>query len=125
MFFILLGSFCIWAGQFVLMDFADMNMVAVSTDNAVDDVDDDDEWDEETRSQKDHELLAQRETKALRLLRALLGLTLLVSTALASWLVFRFMRRAEQRTMLSEVSRWHSVVSIASKRCICLVIFSF
>jgi hypothetical protein len=62
------------------------------------------EEDEESGNKKDNEALAQRETKVLQLLRALLALILIASTALASWLVFRFMRGAEQQAFASQVS---------------------
>jgi flagellar biogenesis protein FliO len=69
-------------------------------------VDDEEEAKEKEKmtNVKDNEALAQRETRALQLVRALLAIILISSIALASWLVFRFMRRAEQQLFLSQVS---------------------
>ncbi len=51
----------------------------------------------------DAEVLAQTETLALRLLRALLALVLLSSTVLASCLVYRFAKEADEKRFISEV----------------------
>jgi hypothetical protein len=54
---------------------------------------------------EDAEGLAQTETLALRLLRALLVVVLLSSTVLASCLVYRYAKEADEKSFISEVGQ--------------------